>query len=282
MNILIVGNGKGSWSMRGIQLGAALGARVTMAPSPDDFKWCSVVVLVKRTNPDHVQMAKREGKPIVWDALDFWRQPTQNGLLMPEAMRLLGLHMNAIDPALVIGATEEMGKDASGAYLPHHSWAGLVPTPARPKVEVVAYEGNPIYLGRWENWLETACDARGWALAINPPSLSDADIVVGFRDGQWDGWMARHWKSGVKVVNAIAAGRPFIGQDSAARSELQPEGSIVETREELGAALDSWASYEIRAEVVERSLARVEQFTVSAVAAKCRQILHTVGATCAA
>jgi hypothetical protein len=278
----MVGNGKGSWTMRGLQLGAALDARVTMAPSPADFKWCSVVVLVKRTNPDHVQMAKQAGKPIVWDALDFWRQPTQNCLLWPHAMQLLGQQVKAIDPALVIGATEEMAKDASGAYLPHHSWSGLVPTPARPDVKVVAYEGNPIYLGRWEQWLETACHARGWKLVINPPSLSDADILIGFRDGQWDGWMCRHWKSGVKVVNAIAAGRPFIGQDSAARSELQPEGSIVETREELVAALDSWASYEIRAEVVERSLARVEQFTVSAVAAKCRQILHTVEATCAA
>jgi hypothetical protein len=282
VNILIVGNGKGSWTMRGVQLGAALDARVTMAPSPADFKWASVVVLVKRTNPDHVRMAREQNKPIVWDALDFWRQPTQNGLPMHEAMKLLGQHVKAIDPDLVIGATEEMGKDASGAYLPHHAWSGLVPTPARPDVTVVAYEGNPIYLGRWERWLETACRERGWTLVVNPPSLGDADILVGFRDQQWDGWMCRHWKSGVKVVNAIAAGRPFIGQDSAARAELQPTGSIVETREQLGAALDSWAGYGVRAAVVDGSLARVEQFTVAAVAAQYRHILSTVRATCAA
>ena len=32
MKILICGAGKGSWTMRGQQLGAAIGARVTSAP----------------------------------------------------------------------------------------------------------------------------------------------------------------------------------------------------------------------------------------------------------
>lgn len=281
MNILICGNGKGSWQMRALQLGAALGARVTSAPADYDFEWCDVAVLVKKHAVTFAGMAHRAKKPVVWDALDFWSQPADNRSSEERARQLLVNQIQAITPALVIGATEAMTRAAGAlcpsAYLPHHSWDGLVPTPPREIVRVVAYEGNELYLGRWAQWLKEACALRGWAFIVNPPNLAEADILVAFRDGVWDGWICREWKSGVKVVNAIMADRPLISQDSAAVRELNPDGSQIESRDQLDEALDFWTPIE------KRRATRVHgAFDVDTIAARYREILATVGAPCTA
>lgn len=278
----MVGGGKGSWSMRGLQLGAALGARVTSAPSPDDVAWADAVVLVKRTPRQVVEAVHRRGVPLIWDALDFWRQPAQNSLPQEAAVSQLRHEITAIKPRLVIGATEAMAAAAGGSYLPHHSWQGLSPTPARARVEVVAYQGNDLYPGRWAQWLRHECKVRGWRFVVNPPDLRVVDILVGFRDGCWDGWICREWKSGVKMVNAVAAGRPFISQDSAARREIGPAGTVIESPNELGPALDRWAGYAERAEVVRQCEAAAGAYRVEAVARRFRALLADRGLACAA
>lgn len=272
MNLLIIGNGKGSWAVRGVQLGAALGARVTSSPSAADFVWADLIVLVKRAIHAYRDQAVRSGKPVVWDALDFWVQPAQNRLSQVDAV--IQARRTSGEGVSIIGATHTMATALVGHYLPHHCWHGLSPTPAREQVRTVAYQGGVVYLGRWEAWLADACAARGWQFVVNPPDLREADILVSFRDGEWDGWICREWKSGVKVVNAIAAGRPLIGQDSAARRELDVDGSVVETREQLDGELDYWADPWVRASVVYRSLPRAGSFTVDAVAARYRQMLE--------
>lgn len=136
MNVLMVGTGKGSWQMRGEQLGAALGARVTSAPSREDLHWSDVVVLIKRAALQWCRHVHAAGKPLVWDALDFWSQPAQNGLHDGAAITLLHQQIAAIRPTLVIGATDAMARACDGVYLPHQGWPGLAPTPARPFVEV--------------------------------------------------------------------------------------------------------------------------------------------------
>ncbi len=251
MNILMVGNGKGSWQMRGQQLGAALGARVTMTPTDDDWRWADVAVLIKRHAVAFAQMAHAFGVPIVWDALDFWSQPRDNGVTKEHAHGLLRGMLAVIKPALTIGATQAMADACGGVYLPHHSWAGLVPTPPHETVQTVAYQGNAVYLGRWKDALERECARRGWAFVVNPDDLSKADILVALRDGPWDGWICREWKSGVKLVNAIAAGRPVLTQASAAASELQPPGSILMSVGDIGTAFDAWTGYAPRAAVAE-------------------------------
>ena len=213
MKILMVGHDKGAWQMRGVQLGHALGARVTSKPQDSDVQWADVVVLVKKAGVRHAPLVHRFGKPLVWDALDFWEQPEQNGLSETEAVALLREMIRVIHPTLVIGATARMAEDAGGVYLPHHSWQGLVPTPPRARVEVVAYQGNPRYLGRWRRAVHEECHRRGWVFLINPIDLRVADLLVAFRDGKWNGWMCQNWKSDVKGVNAFVAGRPIITSD---------------------------------------------------------------------
>lgn len=282
MKVLIVGTGKGSWTMRGEQLGAAIGARVTSEPTAADWVWADVAVLVKRAGRQFAGTARQYRVPVVWDALDFWRQPAENGLGEKAARQLLGAHLAEIRSALTIGATKRMAADAGGTYLPHHSWANLAPQPARERVEVVAYEGNPTYLGGWWQRLADACKRRGWTFVVNPPDIRVVDIFATFRDGNWDGHMCREWKSGVKVVNAIAAGRPIIGQSCAAITELCPPSTIVESPEALDAALDAWTPCAARTAAVDVCRQLAPEFTLSAVAQRYLGILQHVEASCAA
>lgn len=276
MNVLIVGGGKGSWEMRGLQLGAALGARVSTAPTAEDIRWADLVVLVKRAATQWSHQVRAANKPIVWDALDFWSQPAHNGLSEAEAVALLNRQIAQIQPALVIGATESMARACGGVYLPHHPWSGLAPTPARPQVRTVGYDGNILYLGAWRQRLDDACARRGWTFVVEPPDLTDVDVLVSFRAGVWDGWICRAWKSGVKLVNAIAAGRPIIAQPSAAWQELRPHGTTAETVTELEAALDFWAPYDRRAGVATLSEAAATRLTVSVIANQYRAALASV------
>ncbi len=277
MKVLIVGNGKGSWQMRGLQLGAAIGARVTSYPTRDDWAWADVAVLVKRVAHTFAPLAHAAGIPVVWDAVDFWRQPADHNLGRVGAVDLLERNLKVIQPALAIGATRAMAEACGGVYLPHHSWAGLTPTPARERVELVAYEGNPIYLELWNDRIAKACAARGWTFVLNPPDLRQADLIVSFRHGVWNGFLPREWKSGVKVVNAIAAGRPLIAQDSAARRELNPPGSRVEQDfPDLDAAFDTWASFEARSAVVSICEGLSPQYRLEAIAAQYQALIARV------
>jgi glycosyltransferase involved in cell wall biosynthesis len=120
---------------------------------------------------------------------------------------------------------------------------------------------------------------RDWAFVINPKDLRDADIIVAFRDGKYDGWMCREWKSGVKIVNAMAAGRPIITQDNAAFRELSPIGTTVTDHQELAAAFDKYADHALRQSAVSQS--RAEALTLERVSARYRRILldaHQVAA----
>ncbi len=273
----MVGAGKGSWEMRGQQLGAAVGARVTSQPTETDWQWADLCVLVKNYGARFAAQAQQADVPIVWDALDFWSQPRENQADAARARALVEAQIRVIKPALTIGATQAMAEACRGAYLPHHSWAGLAPSPARQVVSRVAYEGNPTYLGAWAKVLGKACAARGWTFAVNPAFLGEADILVALRDGPWDGWLCREWKSGVKLVNAIAAGRPVITQPSAAVHELESAyGSVVESVKDLDAALDYWTSWEWRTRVVEQCEALAPRYALDRIAADYRRILESV------
>lgn len=282
MNLLMVGANKapGSWDMRGLQLGSVLGARATSAPTSADWQWADLVVLVKHAGQRFAAAAHAAGVPIVWDALDFWRQPTDNGLDETAARGLLQAQIAIIKPALTIGATQAMADAAAGAYLPHHSWKGLEPVQARADGRLcVVYQGNALFLGAWKQPLIEACLRRGWVVEFNPVGeLWTADIIVALREGPWDGWMCRQWKSGVKLVNAIAAGRPVITQDSAAMAELGGPGTVISSISELDAALDRWTSLNARREALENCRALAPALRLPAVAERYRTILAGVAA----
>jgi hypothetical protein len=255
---------------------------VTSTPTPADWTWADVAILVKRAAFGFAAAARTAGVPIVWDALDFWSQPRENGLTERAALQVLGAAIAEIRPTLTIGATEAMAEACGGICVPHHSWAGLEPQPARERLQVVAYEGNPAYLGKWADALTRACQTRGWTFVVNPTDLRTVDLLVAFRDGVWDGYVCREWKSGVKLSNAIAAGRPVIGQVSAAMRELGPPHTIVESPDELDAALGAWEPQWARANAVDVCRLKAPALRVSAIAAQYRAVLQQVEASCAA
>ena len=274
MKVLMVGAGGGSFDIRGRQLGHAMSARVCLSPASHDVAWADLIVLVKRAIHTYGPAGRRSGKPVIWDVLDIWAQPAQNRLSEGEAVALV--RALAWPGLALVGATQAMAEAIGGQYLPHHAWPGLSPAPARETVRAVAYQGNVAYLGRWAQWIADACEARGWRFLLNPPDLRDADLLVAFRDGEWDGWICREWKSGVKAVNAMAAGRPLISQDGAGRRDVSGDGSVIDTPDQLDDALDAWIAYEARASVVDRAIARVGQFSLEAVAARYRTLLEAV------
>jgi len=282
MNVLFIGAGKGSWTIRGEQLGAAVGARVTSAPSSADWRWADVAVLVKRAGLTHAAEARAAGVPVVWDMLDCWRQPAENGVSPAHAQAMLLAQLRAVQPVLAIGATQAQADAVGGRYLPHHSRPGLEPAQIRDTCQVVAYEGNAAYLGGWMGLISRACVARGWQFVVNPPDLREADIVVALRDGPWDGWVCREWKSGVKLVNAIAAGRPVITQATAAWREIDPPGSVIETPNELPAVLDFWADAQAREMARRQSAVIAPCYRLDAVAGRYQAWLHAIGAPCSA
>jgi len=236
--ILFVGEGAGSWEVRGRQIGKALGARVTTQPTRDDWRWADLVILVKRAVDTWGATAKAVGVPAVWDVLDYWRQPEDNQRPADACIADVLQRRDRYRLAGLIGATQAMADDIGGVYIPHHARPGLAPVAPRGRVKVVAYEGTKKYLGSWLNALTAACEARGLQMAVNPPSLAAVDVVVAFRDGKWDGWACRRWKSGVKYVNALTAGKPVLTQDTAGYQEIRPVGLMISAADQLGAALD--------------------------------------------
>jgi hypothetical protein len=86
--------------------------------------------------------------------------------------------------------------------------------------------------------------------------------------------MCQEWKSGVKIGNAMCAGRPIITQHSAAFRELAPIGSAIETEADLDRAFELWADVEQRATALNQT--RAEGLTLDRVAARYRRILMDV------
>lgn len=274
MNVLIVGHGNGSWIMRGQQIGAALGARVRSQPSEDDWRWADVAILVKHAGRQWAPQAHRFGVPIIWDVLDCWRQPDENVWSVEQGKAFIAALQALIRPVAMIAATQRMAQDIGGVYIPHQCRLGLRPTPPRERVQTVAYDGQKKYLGRWHDVIEAECQRRGWTFVINPPNLSEADILVAFRDGRWDGPLCRAWKSGVKYVNAICAGRPIVTQSTNACQELQPEWSLAEQVDDLAGAFDVVSDLDVR-----RSASQdvAEAFSVESIAMHCyRPLLERV------
>jgi len=274
MNVLMIGAGKGSWAMRGVQLGRAIGARVTTVPTHQDWSWADLVVLVKRAAVQWANEAKACSVPVVWDALDFWAQPEHN----QDSRESLIAHADSIKVAagvsLVIGATKAMAEDLGGVYLPHQCRVNLQATPIKAKADMVGYDGAKKYLGSWGPALEHACGSLGLEFVVNPADLRDVDVFVSFRDGKWDGWVCRQWKSGVKHVNAITAGRPMVSQLSAGYAELKPCGATAESQADLVSLLQMACEPAVRQHAYELGRQRSREFRLDTIAAQYLCILE--------
>lgn len=214
MRLLFTGKGSsGSWQIRGEQLGAELGATVKPNATLADCSAADLIVCVKRTPAPVVEAIRACGRPWLLDLVDCWPQPTGNRWHKDEAIRFLRERLRTLRPTGAIYATMAMQDDADypGFTLPHHGRSGLGANPIRENVATVAYEGRDAYLGPWRKHIERECARRDWKFVVNPPRITDADIVVAFRGGEWDGYACWRWKSNVKLANCQITGTPFVG-----------------------------------------------------------------------
>lgn len=243
MNLLVTGRGtSGSWQIRGVQLGEAIGA--TVLPQAFDADPFDVVVIVKRAPADMALRARLAGVPVIWDVVDAWPQPVGNTWSRDECHAWLRLQVRAIKPAGIVAATRAMAADCADfgvpvLALPHHARPGLDANPIREHVQTVGYEGGEAYITGWRAAIEAECKRRGWRFVINPARLADVDIVLALRDAT--GYAPRHWKSNVKLANAQASGTPFVGVREAGYLEtaIGTCEKWADTPEELKRAFDA-------------------------------------------
>lgn len=258
MRILVTGNGTaGSWKVRGEQLGNAIGAVVKPHATDSDIAKADVVVVVKRLSPELAVRVRAQGKVLVWDCVDPWPQPAGNLWQRDECRRWLRHELAKLAPDAVVYATRSMQEDAddprASLVLPHHARPGIEANPIRDAVRVVGYEGRDLYLAHWRKVLEVQCQERCWEFVCNPRSLSNLDIVVALRGGEWDGYACRHWKSNVKLANAQGSGTPFIGTQESGYMETATGGEYwVGSPKMLSVAFDWLVSKEARQGASER------------------------------
>lgn len=268
MRVLVTGSGRsGSWQIRGVQLGRAIGARVVPSAPADEIRRADLVIAVKRV-PDEMLPLLADHPRVVWDVVDAWPQPAGQEWTQAEALAWLSSEMERIKPFAVVWPTRRMQADAgwSGPQitLPHHAWDKYSPRPLGGPVHRVGYEGAARYLGRWREVLQRACTARGWLLDVNG-DMQRADIGIALRDGEC--YAARHWKSNCKLANLQALGIPALCSPECGYQETASGGELwVGDPAEIDAALDAVIADRERL----GALMRAATLTVDAVAEQYR------------
>lgn len=258
MNVFVTGRGtSGSWIIRGEQLGAAIGANVQK--NATSFNGAEAIIVVKRVRPEYLEPLLSSRAPIVWDIVDAWPQPVGNEWSRPTCLEWLRTEIKVLRPAALVVSTQRMLEDCEEfklptLVLPHHGRPGQDFNPIRPEVRHVGYEGGEHYLGEWRAIVAKECAAHGWKFWINPPKLSDVDILVALRES--NGYAAKNWKSNVKLANAQGSGTPCVLNRERAYVETAKLGvAWADDPVELKFAFRVLSDYQMRKATAERLLA---------------------------
>lgn len=207
----------GAWQIRGLQLAATRANwRAVNHPRSADLAACDLLCVVKKADPDVLYRARRLRKAVVYDIVDNWVQP-DDGLRhtsVAQARALFAPAWREIAADGYLFPTQRMARDL-GALVPrgitlyHHHRVGIAPNPVRERVATVGYEGAD-YLGEWRARIEAACAQRGLRFVANPARYTDLDVVVLVRGGAHGSFLARSYKSNVKLANAYGSGTPAL------------------------------------------------------------------------
>ena len=278
MRLLFTGRGtSGSWQIRGEQLGQACGATITRNATQTQCAAADVVVAIKRVDETMLANLRASGRPWAYDVLDAYPQPACSAWSRAEAVAWVQERIRRLAPAAVIWPNRRMRADCDtglpGLVLPHHHRPGVARNPIRRAVQLVGYEGSAKYLGQWRPILERECERRGWRFTVSPGQLSELDIVVAFRGGEWDNYAARNWKSNVKLANAHGSGTPFVGQPECGYSETASGAEYwAEDRSSLAMCFDWLESQSTREQVGDRFVQKA--YAVDQAAEALKAFLH--------
>ena len=247
MRILFAGNGAraGSWLIRGEQLSRAVGAEVVTRLDDKSLSKSQIVVLVKRPDDGTLSKLHRFNRPFVWDVVDAWPQPHGNRWDRSRSVAWLRGELRRLNPFAVVFPNTRMLDDADwtgpSLVLQHHSNPRYSQKTNKFNAQrILGYEGDPRYLGSWDQELAHECSRRGWVYA-KTADLSAVDYAVALRDVT--GYAAPAWKSNVKTANAQALGLPIIASPELSYKEFaNGTEEWVTTPAELSAAMDRIAS----------------------------------------
>jgi len=282
MRVLITGKGgSGSWAIRGVQAGTAIGAQVVPMASVAQIAVVSVVIGVKRIPDSLLHAIHQTGTPFVWDVVDAFPQPECTGWTREQSIAWLHSEIDRLKPSAIIWPNTRMADDAAWSGLQeviyHHHRPGIEINPIREKIQTIAYEGSPRYLEGWAEAISEECNRLGAAFLVNPESLAAADVVIAVRGPRWNGYAQRHWKSNVKLANAHASGTAFIGMRERGYIETQSFSERwVQDPQDLRVALESLEPQSARQHVAAR-FGR-SALTLEHVAQQYRQFLGKVHA----
>ena len=261
MRILFTGRGSsGSWTVRGQQLGIASGGIPKPKASIEDCSAADVIVAVKRVDEVLLHNIRKSGKPWLFDAVDFYPQPTCSTWSKEQAIRWVRGQIKRMRPDAVIWPNHQMMTDCGSDgdwVIYHHANPNIVPKPVREQVKVVGYQGSPPYIGGWLAAITDECQRRGWEFRMNPDDFADLDIVLAIRDENYAGYAQTHWKSNVKLANAQAAGRPLIATPECGYTETDfADGVIpVTSAEHIRHAFDFAEMLPLRKRVASKAVA---------------------------
>lgn len=207
----------GAWQIRGLQI-ASMRSNWTALnkPSDEDLERADLICVVKKPDSRVIERARRMGKALVFDIVDSWAQP-DDGLKytdVAKAREFFSKAWKSVDADGYIFPTRrmeerlgELVRDRITIY--HHCRPQIQRNPIRERVSVVGYEGGA-YLAEWAPRIERACAERGIRFVVNPPQYTDLDIVILVRGGEHGTFLARQFKSNVKLANAIGSGTPAL------------------------------------------------------------------------
>lgn len=262
MRIIITGCGKaGSWKIRGDQLGRAIGADVRPNADRQTVNKYQLAIFVKRVPSWSADI------PCVWDMVDCFLQPAikQQYIVTSEIIAKKSRFSASV------AATEKMRIDTHADFaLPHHYREGITESQVRPMVRAVGYEGCEKYLGEWRPVIEHECRKRGYMFVVNPPRLSDCDLLIGVRSEKWRDYATDHWKSNVKMANAVAACVPFIGLPESGYAEMNLPFYAVNSPSDIGLAFDHLRDFETRLKIADKYRDAKKDYSLESIANRYR------------
>jgi hypothetical protein len=259
MKVLFTGIDRlGSWEMRAEQMAAT---RPDWKALPhairQDAEGMDVVVIVKSIRPESLAELKMWGGPLVYDALDFWRQRRkrfwrrsrkyrQKDVADARAMALP--YFERVDPDLILCPTRAMAEDIAPLgwktqLLYHHHDPRMVDNvPPAGKRRRVVYHGRSKHLGWWLTAVRLSCFIHGADFVVsNGPQPAPAHVLFTARVAQ--PWVSRRWKSNIKAAVALRLGLPFVAWPEAGYVETHPGAfwftNILEMHRAIGKALST-------------------------------------------
>lgn len=266
---------RGSFEMRGRQI-ASMGNDWS-ASWNDGCYPVDVFVMVKK-----LDSRARVGRKVVLDVVDPWPQKPRNATAGAEldnarlAIQWFTKHIEAMQRIVKIDSiicTNKLmykhlrKKVAHAEYIYHHYHPTIPITPIKEEMKVVGYWGNKTFLGEWLDKITAVCKKMGLLFVVNPEDISSVDVMVAARGGVYDNYMAKAYKSNVKLANCYGSGTPCI---------LTPEQSYLETNNgevlffetegELAEMLEELRPVSTRRRIHEAHLSTAEQFSISTIA----------------